>query len=311
MTYATMGEARIASLLTMLTYKRPAGSKAEQAFVDRYLVPLGTVPDEYGNHWLTIGTAPILWSSHTDTVHKTAGSQKVIFGDNIATSNSGECLGADCAAGVWLMAEMIKAKVPGTYVFHREEEIGGKGSSYIALNTPERLSHIKFAIAFDRMGVTDIITHQYGGRTASDAFAASLAHALAPIKYRPCPEGIFTDTANYSGIIPECTNIAVGYVDHHRPNERLYVGFLCKLLNTILKADFTQLVCERDPVDDGFGPWADDDAGPWVDDPDTAITAPANLESYVYEHPGVVADFLAECGYDLADLHQYERRRRY
>jgi hypothetical protein len=38
------------------------------------------------------------------------------------------CLGADCTTGVWLILEMIKANVPGVYVIHSDEEVGGKGA---------------------------------------------------------------------------------------------------------------------------------------------------------------------------------------
>ena len=296
-------ESRINTLLTMLTYKRPARSESEEAFIARYITSLGTLPDGYGNYWLTIGDSPILWSSHTDTVHKTPGMQKVVFGDGIATVHNGECLGADCTAGVWLMRQMILAGIPGTYVFHRDEEIGGKGSQYIATKTPDRLRGIDFAIAFDRQGDSDVITHQAYGRTASNEFARSFSAATGLKSLKPCGKGIFTDTANYSHLVSECSNISVGYYDNHRPAEMLDVNFLSCLLSCILTADFRTLACSRDPNRDEYeGGYGFDDRGPFVD-----LQTPSgnDLEEFAFEHPEIVARFIEEMGYSVDDLYAY------
>ena len=63
-------EAELKVLVQMLAYMRPAGSKTEKAFIKRFIAPLGAKPDNYGNYWLSIGQSNVLWSSHTDTVHK-------------------------------------------------------------------------------------------------------------------------------------------------------------------------------------------------------------------------------------------------
>ncbi len=197
-------------LYSMLNYMRPAGSKAELEFIERFIVPLGAKPDYAGNYILEVkekdgSKSPVLWSSHTDTVHSQSGRQKLFLTDNgILSSNGGSCLGADDGAGIWLMTRMIKANVPGLYIFHRQEEIGGHGSRAIAklstdirkkqalldttenpeakeviqsfLDTnPDPLEGIRFAIAFDRKGISSVITFQWTGRCCSDAFADSLA----------------------------------------------------------------------------------------------------------------------------------------
>src|ERR1019366_6093943 len=70
--------ARLGTLLDMLTYCRPAGSGAESAFIARFVATLpGAVVDPFGNWHVIIGTSPILWSCHTDTVHDTSGRQTV------------------------------------------------------------------------------------------------------------------------------------------------------------------------------------------------------------------------------------------
>jgi acetylornithine deacetylase/succinyl-diaminopimelate desuccinylase-like protein len=276
----------------MLTYMRPARSPTEAAFVARFVAPLGAKPDGYGNYWLTIGRSPILWSCHTDTVHKAHGKQRVEYGDGYATTPDGSCLGADCAAGVWLMAHMIRAGVPGTYVFHREEETGGQGSEYVQMHEPDRLDGIAFAIAFDRKGTQDIVTEQYCGRTASDRFAASLADALGA-SYMPV-HGTFTDTANYASVVPECSNISVGYDKAHSKREYLDVAYLTALLDKIKRADFSTLVVDRDPADDQY-PTATDDGLDWA-------TADDGLDDLVWQHPGMAADFMRCCGFTAHDL---------
>jgi hypothetical protein len=292
---------RTAELLHMLTYKRPSGSKSETAFIKRYVTPLGALPDEYGNHWLTVGKdSPILWSSHTDTVHKDGGSQQVIYGDGIVTLGSKtNCLGADCTVGVWIMANMIRANIPGTYVFHADEEIGGLGSSYIAKECQERLQNIQFAIAFDRKGNDEIITHQMGERMTSASFGKSLADVLRPLNYRLSDGGSFTDTANYGYIIPECTNISVGYKHQHTASEQLDVYHAERLLDHILMAQWDNLVCERNPTD----------VGHWWDDKHYSVDALAKFQTgfaeYVRHNPQAVADFLEANGFSEAEIETY------
>lgn len=243
-------------LVEMLQFQRPAGSVYEEAFIDRYIRPLGPEQDGYGNLWLDIGTDPhVLWSSHTDTVHTHSGFQIVSSKKGIARLSElnkrekrqyPSCLGADCTTGVWLMLEMIEAEVPGRYVFHRAEEIGGKGSSYVATHTPERLAGINFAIAFDRRGQNEVITNQGWTQTASNAFADSMIAQLG-MGFKKSTNGIFTDTANYEHIVPECTNISVGYERAHTSGEYQDLNFAMRLRDKLCQIDTTQLVIARDP----------------------------------------------------------------
>ena len=242
--YAGGYDNRTDELLTMLRTMRPAGSQTERDFVQQWIEPLGTKSDGYGNQWLTIGDSPILWSCHTDTVHTKAGTQYVGFKDGCAYVTRSNCLGADDTTGVWIMRHMIKAGVPGTYVFHRAEEVGGLGSNWIAQNTPERLAGFDFAIAFDRMGYEDIITYQCG-ETASEAFADTLASALAPLTYAAA-DGVFTDTAVYADLVPECSNISIGYHRQHTADEWQDVDYAMMLLDRLTTADFSGLQAVRD-----------------------------------------------------------------
>jgi hypothetical protein len=270
----------LSTLCEMLTYRRVSGSVTESKFIRRWIVPLGAKPDAFGNYILRIGDSPVLFSCHTDSVHRTAGRQRLQLhngvitvrhprlqpGDdkpvkNVYTLASGikyettsypnlakrrQCLGADDAAGCWLMCEMAKAGVPGLYVWHRQEESGGVGSSWIADNGRDMLTGIKAAIAFDRRGRTDVITHQAGGRCASDLFAESLAGQLPP-GFRPCSGGVFTDTANYTGLIGECTNISVGYDHEHQATECLDLRHAIEVRNAMVTFDASKLEYSRKP----------------------------------------------------------------
>lgn len=297
---------RTTELLAMLRAKRPAGSATEYAFVDQWITPLGTTPDYFGNHWLTIGDSPIMWSCHTDTVHSSHGTQYVGFTDGCAYVTRSNCLGADDTVGCWIMRQMILAGVPGTYVFHREEEVGGLGSRWVLDNTPERLEGIQYAIAFDRRGYGDIITDQMGS-TASEAFAESLAAALVPLDYAAA-FGVFTDTQVYSDVIPECSNISVGYHNEHTKSEWLDIDFAMRLLGKILAADFSELVVGRDPEAELMW-WKQDRYGERgllpADDAWSSRRRGSSLDEFCRQYPDVVSDFLTSCGYDLQELQDY------
>jgi hypothetical protein len=246
------------TLGSMLRYRRPHGSHTERMFIERFIAPLAS-PDAFGNYIVRIGRAPVLWSCHTDTVHNRGGIQRIVRQGALYAldpqEHASNCLGADCSTGVWLMVNMIQAGVEGLYIFHRGEECGGLGSSYIANLWPpsELLKDISFAIALDRARHRSIITHQLYGRCASDAFAYSLAQQLP--YFIPDDTGVFTDTAQYTHLIPECTNLSVGYEQEHSRLETQDIGFAYTLLNRLIHLDISVLVVARDPsvVDDGAG----------------------------------------------------------
>lgn len=293
-----------AELLTMLAMRRPAWSKTERKFIERFIRPLGMQEDELGNLYKRIGDAPVLWSSHTDTVHTQGGTQLLSLVNGVVTQSDKQsnCLGADCTAGVWLMLEMIRAKRPGLYVFHRAEEIGGKGSEFIAKHRADILAGIKFAVAFDRRDKHSVITHQWHGRCCSDAFAASLANALG-MHHSHDSGGSFTDTANYTDLIGECSNLSVGYLHEHTKRESLDTHYLTELRDALLRLDPADLVSERIPgsIDpDDYAPVVTFD--PWDDDNETRHRGVGSLQSLVRDHPDEVADWLEEYGINADEL---------
>lgn len=239
-------------LQAMLTYCRAHGSEGERQFVERFLMPYNPTPIEENAGLLAwciqvgeVKDAPVLWCSHVDTVHRSDApvTQQIVYDEGcgmIYKDDKTMPLGADDGVGVWLMLEMIDAKVKGTYLFHRGEEKGGIGSGGIAKHHESFLKQFKWAIAFDRRGTSDIITEQFVGETASTAFAQALAERLnienSGFDYKPCNSGVFTDTANYAHIIPECTNVSVGYDAEHTPNEALDMWHVVTLRDALVSS---------------------------------------------------------------------------
>lgn len=307
------------NLIEMLQYRRPHGSKSERKFINRFIRPLGCEEDDAGNYYLRIGDNPkILWSAHTDSVHRLGGKQRIAIRDNIIKLAEGEasnCLGADNAAGIWILRELIRHNVPGLYVFHRQEESGGVGSSHFAKHNTHLLEGISAAIAFDRRKTHSIITHQWGGRTASDAFANSLAEQLG-MNHKPDDGGTFTDTASYSEIIPECTNVSVGFESEHTSFETLNYEYLLELRNAVVQIDQDALKYERDPIrddpyDDYHGSYGGFYSGYEYGSTRSRPRRHGVRDSYeatlrlVKAYPNEIADFLEMSGVTTADLDEH------
>lgn len=247
---------RLATLLDILETRRPGGGSGEAHVIREHILPLGASAylderDEVLAYVVEVGSSQTLFSSHIDTVHSEDGTNDLLVTGDMVSVRGGGVLGADDGAGMWVMIEMIKAGVPGAYVFHRFEESGGRGSQGMAEVHGDFLARFKRAIAFDRKGTYDVITHQWSGRCCSDTFAESLATALSSDKYFYAPaEGVFTDTANYTWIIPECTNVSIGYQNEHKPTESLDVTYLVDLRKRLIALDWESLPTKRSPEDD-------------------------------------------------------------
>lgn len=309
-------------LTAILSYRRPHRSRGEDEFIRHYIDPVSSYTDDMGNHYAKVNDAPILWSCHLDTVHHDRGGTRqlialeMIDGQCFAelhksARKAGNCLGGDNGAGVFMLLSMIAANVPGTYVFHRGEEQGCIGSGWIAKNRPEFLEQFNFAIAFDRMGESEIITHQCGLRTASDKFANALALQLksfdASLKLSPSDLGMYTDTNEYAHIIPECTNLSCGYENNHGPREILNVSYLLRLKRALCSIDVSRLVVSRDPD-------APDDyrsryqwRGGWMDSDDRFETTRdaselSRLVQLCREFPDAAAELLCQYGVDPSEL---------
>ena len=242
-------------LIEMLRYRRPSRSRTEEEFIARYIDTLPNVyPDHYGNRIIQHDSARVLIACHTDTVHRVQGMQVISRTGNTLALDKGKvnllsnCLGADDTAGVYAAIRMIQTGVKATYVFHRDEETGGRGSNWLADTYPEWFKRFDVCLSLDRRGTSDIITSQFGGRTASDVFAWSLAEELG-MNHKPCA-GIFTDSANYAHIVPECSNLSVGYQSEHTSAESLNEEYLENVIEALVKVRWEELEIERphDPL---------------------------------------------------------------
>jgi peptidase M28-like protein len=299
-------------LLEILSWARPHDSDTEHRFVRSFIdiVP-GMEQDEFGNRFVRIGESNIMWSCHVDTVSAKGGYRQLAFDEDtgvigLADGKAGQSLGADDGAGVWIMLEMIRAGRPGLYVFHRGEEHGCLGSRWASIHTPDLFKGIDAAVAFDRAHYADVITHQSFGRTCSDAFAVSMADQLNSIHrqavskpwftYQPDDTGMYTDTNEYAAIVPECSNLSVGYFDQHGPRETLDIFHVEALRDVMLSFDATKLVIERDPADmsEAYG-WKN-----WEDY--APVTPHSELLDLVYEYPDEVATLLDSLGVEPKDI---------
>jgi hypothetical protein len=162
-------------------------------------------------------------------------------------------LGADDKLGCYIMCRMIEKGIPGLYAFHHAEESGRIGSEWIVENTPEILKGIKYCVAFDRADYSDIITRQMASACCSKEFANGLCEAMNPVlppkqQMSPSPNGSFTDSASYTGLIPECTNISVGYKSQHSSSETFDHEWLEQmLLPALFQVKWSSLPVKRDP----------------------------------------------------------------
>lgn len=271
-----MNAKQIAWLKDFYSYKRPHGSKTEQDWIHTYIMPVVnkaaataaprkvTFVDEAGNIHLDLRNDvknTTLFVAHTDTVHRTEGRQKVytinvgekqskqvLYAD--ANNSATTALGADDASGVLMLLHLIQNRVPAYYIFTRGEECGGIGSSYLADWYATLLIQFDRAIAFDRKGTSSVITHQAYGRTCSDKFADALSESLSNMElmYAPDNTGVYTDTAEFVYLIPECTNISVGYAQEHTAYEWQDLTHLHHLMNTAITIDWDALPTANIPA---------------------------------------------------------------
>jgi len=191
-----------------------------------------------------------LFVAHVDTVHRKEGPNKIRQTDTHWYAD-GAALGADDGAGVAMLMHLLHAGVHAYYVFTQGEECGGIGATHLAKHERELLSEFDRAIAFDRRGIDSVITHQGRGRCCSDAFGDALSAALNAddtLMYLPDNTGVYTDTAEFIDIIPECTNISVGYYSEHSDKESLDILHLQALAERVAKIDWDALPTDRDPT---------------------------------------------------------------
>lgn len=246
------------ALSRALSIKRPHKGLGERLILDWIADHLpdgvGYSVDGIGNLHVDLRSEPThrtLFVSHVDTVHRADGPNKIrkTKGKWYA---SGAALGADDGAGIAILMQLITQLKPAYYIFTVGEECGGHGATYLAEKQADLLAQFDRAIAFDRRGVSDVITHQGYGRCCSDVFGEALSSALIDnsrerLLYMPSDAGVYTDTAEFVDIIPECTNISCGYMYEHSDREELDIDHLVALANSVCRIDWDGLPTTRDP----------------------------------------------------------------
>jgi len=215
------------TFLKLTSYTIPHGMEYT---LEKYL-PKDIQEDGCGNYYIQIGESKTCFTSHMDTASGYYQKVKHVIKDNIVMTDGYSVLSADDKAGMTIMLYMIENKVPGTYYFFQGEESGCVGASAILRKNREFFAQFDRMVSFDRRGYNSIITHQMGRRGCSEDFALALAEELGyqGLSYRPDHTGIFTDSVEFIGFIPEVTNLSVGYFHEHSREETEDVKFLDEL----------------------------------------------------------------------------------
>lgn len=256
--------------LTQYTYIH-----GEEQQLEKFL-PDNLQKDEVGNYFIEIGESETMFCSHLDTaafekekvthdffkndkghlfVGTTGETVKYSYIDSSGQTITKErvdstLLGADDKAGVVILLNMIENNIPGLYYFFLGEEVGAIGSKAIVRRNSAKFEKYKRCIAFDRRAYGSIISKQMGRTCCSDEFVESLSNEFKRngMKYQDDKTGIFTDSASFMDIIPECTNLSVGYFNEHSNNEVQNLTYLIKLAKTVLGINWESLATSRNPV---------------------------------------------------------------
>jgi hypothetical protein len=264
--------------LSLTTHTYPHGKEHE--LFDR--LPQNLEMDDYGNLFIKIGESDVMFTSHLDTATSAYTKVNHVFDGDIIKTDGTSILGADDKAGMTIMLYMIEKGIPGLYYFFLGEEVGCVGSKKVAeKHKVEKLPYINKVISFDRRGTDSVITFQASSRCCSDKFGEELSKQLnnseSTFKYKNDPTGIYTDSAQFVKVYPECTNISVGYYSEHTYSERQDIEHLTKLAEACTKVDWNSLPVEKDPSKTEYASYGSSYGSRW-----------SEWDDYAYEtSPGV------------------------
>jgi hypothetical protein len=231
------------TFLNLTQYTVPYGYEST---LESYL-PAGVQQDDFGNYFLRIGDSATLFTSHLDTASYSREKINHVIEGNIIRTDGSTLLGGDNKAGVTILLYLISQGVPGTYYFFIGEERGCLGSNDALQNDSQFFSQFKRAVAFDRKRTGSIITHQRFGRTCSDAFANALSLKFADqgMIYQADPTGVYTDTAIFVDVIPECTNLSSGVWNEHSTEEYVDIQILEEIARAAASINWENLPAHR------------------------------------------------------------------
>jgi len=234
------------TFLSLVTKTYPHGHEEE---VLQFLPSLEK--DQFGNYYKIIGNPKpqTMFTSHLDTADRQQQDTtlfSLIEGeDEYIYTNGDTILGADDKSGVTVMLYMISHSVPGLYYFFIGEERGGIGSNKLAsvFDQIDYLKNIKRCVSFDRRNYHSVITKQLGKSCCSDEFGNALCSEYNKngLNLSLDPTGIYTDSAQFTNLISECTNISVGYFNEHTGKEYQNITYLKNLCEASVKVNWESL----------------------------------------------------------------------
>jgi hypothetical protein len=237
------------TFISLVTETYPMGHEEE---VVPFITP-GLTRDQYGNYYTIIGDSDTAFTCHLDTASRTKDNVVLVGykkdGQDFIMTDGTSILGADDKSGVAVIMYMIANNVPGVYWFFYGEERGGIGSGKVAMDYESYpfMKKVKKMISFDRRNYYSVITSQMGLECCSNDFAQSLCGELnkSGLKLNLDPTGVFTDSANFIDVIPECTNVSVGYFNEHTHDELQNITYLERLAKACVAADWSKLTVKR------------------------------------------------------------------
>lgn len=236
----------------LIEYTTPAGKEQEVITIitDYIRDEINEIEiDEKKNLIINIGSSRTIFTAHTDTFGmnnvKTEYHHSNTTG--LITGIGKTIIGADDKAGCIVLIGMIRAGVPGKYIFFAGEEKGRIGSSFYAKENKENLkTEYDRIISFDRKNVVSVITSQMRNQCTSKKFSSALAKKMSMYED---DGGSYTDSASFTEIISECTNISTGFYNEHTTNEIWNYRFtIYDLLRKTIKCNWEDLPTLRNPT---------------------------------------------------------------
>jgi hypothetical protein len=216
--------------------------------------PDGMQEDEHGNFFIKIGNSKTMFCGHLDTYSREYKRVYHVIQDDIIMTDGTTTLGGDDKAGIVIMIKMIESGIPGLYYFFRGEEgvtspTGTWGSKQALKSYKDIFKTYEKCIAFDRKGFSSIISQQSYSKCCSDDFVDALSNEFKKhgLEYEDDKTGMWCDSGVFMGIIPECTNLSVGYQNEHTFKETQDIEHLEKLVDVCIKIDWEKLPVKRDP----------------------------------------------------------------
>jgi len=239
--------------LTNKTYPYGFEDELVEEMIKIGLFPQDLQKDDWGNYFYKIGESRTIFASHLDTCCGLSDKVTHVFDGEMIKTDGKTILGADDKAGVTILLHMMKHNVPGLYYFFIGEEVGCIGSG-LASKWGQFKGKYDRMISFDRRDCNSVITYQSSSRCCSDAFADALCNELniTGLKYRKDDGGVYTDSAEFVSVIPECTNLSVGYYREHTTSESQNIVHLARLAEACLIVDWESLPTRRDMTKSDF-----------------------------------------------------------